>query len=281
MTPKGTMRVAVLALAAAGSVGFGFPPPSQPACPAGTTPRRDEFAGMSQELYCARADGTKHGPFRKFSSGWRTEGSYANGREVGVSRTWHPNGRLFSRHRLGPGGIEGPEITWNADGTVASKGEYRGGEREGPWMVSDDNVTGRGIYRHGAREGGWSFSSEGHLIAAGAYRDGKFEGPWVFYWPGGGLHSRGRFRHGLKQGRWRYFEPEGWLRVDIQCRDGEADGDFLAFDKHRRIEMRGSFEHGTGGVRRADGGRPWGLCGDDCWAREHCDTDDLYTVADD
>ena len=285
MIAKGSTRVAVVALAAAGSAAFGFPPPSQLPCPAGTQLRRGgELPGLSRhELYCARADGTKHGPTRVFEGGFRTEGSYANGQEVGIWRTWHPNGRLFRRRRLVAGGLDGPEITWEADGTLASKGMWRDGSREGLWIVKDQ-ATGRGNYRHGVREGRWSFSDEGHRAAAGNYRHGELEGAWVFYWPGGGLDSRGTFRHGEKQGRWRFFEPEGWLRVEIQCRGGEADGKFVAYDKHGFVEMRGYFEDGVGGVRRLDGtgrGRSGDLCGDDCWARDHCHTDDEYRLVDD
>jgi len=283
MIAKGTTRVALVALAAAGSAGFGVPPPEQLACPAGTTMRRDDMpAARRHELFCARADGTKHGPSRLYESGVRTEGSYAKGEQVGIWRSWYENGRPFWRHRVVAGSLDGPEITWDLDGSLISKGGYRDGDREGPWMVNDLKVTGRGNYRHGAREGPWSFSSEGHRIAAGAYHDGELEGPWVFYWPGGGLDSKGTFRHGLKQGRWRFFEPEGYLRVDIHCRDGEADGEFLAFDKNRRVEMRGFFENGTGGVQRADGTRRGGydLCGDDCWARDHCNTENDYRLVD-
>src|SRR5262245_49901054 len=188
MTAKGATRVAVLALAAAASAGFGFPPPNQLACPAGTTPRReDNPAARRYELFCARANGTKHGPSRLFEGGVRTEGSYANGQGVGIWRSWYENGKPFRRYRLVGGWLDGPEITWDLDGTLISKGGYRAGEREGPWTVNDLKVTGRGTYRQGAREGRWSFSSEGHRIAAGAYLHGDYEGPWVFYWPGGGL----------------------------------------------------------------------------------------------
>lgn len=282
MTPKGMMRVAVLAVAAAGSAGFGFPPPSQPACPAGTKLRRDDNPGARRhEMYCARANGTRHGPLLLFESGVRTDGRYANGREVGVWRSWYENGRPFRRYQLRAGGLEGLEITWDLDGTIISKGAYHDGSREGPWTVNDLDVTGRGNYRHDAREGPWSFVSKGHRIAAGSYHKGKFEGPWVFYWPGGGLESRGTFRRGLKEGHWRFFGQENWPRVDIHCRAGQAHGEFVALDKHGQVAIRGMFENGVGGVKRADGGRPWGLCGDDCWARDHCDTEDLYTVQDD
>ena len=283
MIAKGSTRVAVVALAAAGSAGFGFPPPERLACPAGTTMRRDDSpAARRHELFCARADGTKQGPSRLFESGVRTEGSYAKGEQVGIWRSWYENGKPFWRHRVVAGSLDGPEITWDHKGALMSKGSYRAGEREGLWMVNDLEVTGRGNYRRGAREGRWSFSSEGHRIAAGAYRHGDLEGPWMFYWPGGGLESRGTFRRSEKHGRWRFFEPEGWLRVDIQCRAGQANGDFLAFDRQGFVEMRGHFENDVGGVQALDGtGSGGGLCGYQCWARDHCHTEDDYRTVDD
>jgi antitoxin component YwqK of YwqJK toxin-antitoxin module len=282
MTAQEATRVAVLALAAAGSTGFGFPPPIQLACPAGTTPRRDDQpAARHHELYCARANGTKHGPSRLFESGVRTEGSYANGEQVGIWRSWYENGRPFWRRRLVAGSNDGPAIEWDHNGTLMSKGEYRAGRREGQWTLTDLGVTGRGIYRHDAREGRWSFSSEGHRIAAGAYVHGDLEGPWVFYWPGGGLESRGTFRRSEKQGRWRFFEPDGWLRVEVQCRAGQAHGEFVEFDKQGFVEMLGNFENDVGGVRALDGtGSGGGLCGYRCWARDHCHTEDDYRTLD-
>jgi antitoxin component YwqK of YwqJK toxin-antitoxin module len=282
MTAKGTTRVAVLALAAAGSAGFGFPPSSQLACPAGTTLRRHDNPGCCHELFCARADGKKHGPSRKFEGGVRTEGSYANGREIGIWRSWYENGKPFRHLRFISGSLDGPEITWDLDGTLISKGAYRAGEREGLWTVNDLSVTGRGIYRHDLREGWWSFSSEGHRIAAGAYRHGDLEGPWVFYWPGGGLESQGTFRHSLKQGRWRFYQPQGWLRVDIECRAGRAHGKFVALDEHGGVVMRGGFGDDAGAVERLDGTAPgFGLCGDECWARDHCHDKRDYRTLDD
>ena len=267
-------RVAVLALVAVGSAGFGFPPPRDLACPAGTQLRRVD-SGLSSELYCARADGTRHGPSRRFEIGERTEGSFANDQKVGLWRTWYANGRPRLQRRYVMGRIEGLETTWNLDGTVATRGSYRADKREGPWTETDLTVTGRGNYRRDAREGPWSFFSEGHRTAAGSYRDGGFDGPWTFYWPGGALESRGTFRRSLKQGRWRYYEPKGWLRIDIECRGGRAHGRFIELDERGRIVMEGAFLDGVGRVARRDGTSPgFSLCGDDCWAYQHCDTED-------
>jgi len=274
MDANGAGRVVMLAIATAGSGGAGFASASELDCPVGTRLRQDgDPTALRHEVYCAREDGAKHGPFRRFDIGERTDGSFANGREIGTWRSWYKNGRPHTLRRYVAGRLEGLAITWDLDGTIASRGRYQADRREGPWVVNDMKVTGRGNYRHDAREGRWSFSSEGHRIAAGTYSHGEFEGSWSFHWPTGALESRGTFHRGLKHGRWRYFEPEGWLRVDIQCRGGEAHGRFLALDEHGRIVMEGVFSDGVGGVTRHDGnGSGSDLCGDDCWASGHCDT---------
>ena len=274
-------RLAVLALVATGASGFGFPPPEALICPAKTELRRVGTRGdLSHELHCARPDGTKHGPFRRSELGHREEGAYANGLQVGTWRAWYENGKPYWRRHYVAGRLEGLEIEWDENGAIDSRGSYRADKREGVWLDTDISASGRGRYRNDVREGPWSFRSDGHRIAAGAYRDGEPEGPWVYYWPGLGVESRGSFRRGEKHGLWRYYEPETddrrvWLRIEIECRLGEAHGKYVELSAAGRIVNEGAFTDGHGIIGGPgptfDGAS---LSSYEDWARNHCKIED-------
>jgi uncharacterized protein len=233
-----------------------------------------------RELHCARPDGTKHGPSRSFEPGYREEGAYANGLRVGTWRAWYENGKPYWQRHYVAGRLEGLEIVWDQNGELMSRGTHRADKRDGVWFDSNISASGRGRYRNDVREGPWSFRSEGHRIAAGAYRDGEPEGPWVFYWPGLGVESRGRFRRGEKHGLWRYYEPATrerrvWLRIEIECRGGEAHGKYVEWSAAGRIVNKGVFTDGQGVISGRDRGfHGVGLHGYEDWARDHCKVED-------
>jgi len=57
----------------------------------------------------------------------------------------------------------------------------------------------------------------------------------------------------------------------------------VELDKQGGIVMDGAFKNDIGSVVRRDGSGPGvDLCGDACWARQHCNTDDDdYRTAED
>ena len=70
------------------------------------------------------------------------------------------------------------------DGQLEEKGDYKNGEKDGPWVESFLFGFGQkeGDYKNGLEEGPWIWHYEtGELWQKGDYKDGKREGPWVTY----------------------------------------------------------------------------------------------------
>ncbi len=80
------------------------------ACPAGTE-LRGAAPPDGREVWCARADGTRHGP------------------DIG----WHPDDSQAFRRSFRNGELDGEMIEWYPSGQVARRGQYHAGVRYGRW----------------------------------------------------------------------------------------------------------------------------------------------------
>ena len=83
------------------------------------------------------------------------------------------------------------------------KGEWRSGERVGPWITyfNDGQLYFQGEYRNGSPEGPWmTYYQDGRLNAKGNYKNGKREGSWVSYLIDGTVNKgmTGMFKNGEK-----------------------------------------------------------------------------------
>lgn len=106
------------------------------------------------------------------------------GAPTGTWRWFHPNGELRERGTYEDGHRAGVWTQWWSNGQRRSQGlrawnpGTRTSEREGPWTFWHQNgtVAGRGVYRCGRREGHWEASiDDGSLDgdASGEFHDGE------------------------------------------------------------------------------------------------------------
>ena len=124
------------------------------ACPRGTAER--EAGTDAHETWCQRADGVRHGPFKRVWQYTHAEGQYRNGKRHG---RW---------------------VQASVD-TVA-RGSYVDDLEEGVWkFFYQGRKSAEGSYRHGERDGNATFLFEGRITDRGVYRNGVKHGAWAFF----------------------------------------------------------------------------------------------------
>lgn len=72
----------------------------------------------------------------------------------GPARAWYPNGKLRSEGRYTKNCREGLWTFYNEDGVVMAKGEYRGDQRQGEWLVLEEGVVRKAVYFEGKKDAG-------------------------------------------------------------------------------------------------------------------------------
>lgn len=121
------------------------------------------------------------------------------------------NGRVAAACMSPDGTYRGPSMTWHANGSRATAGDYRNGLKEGAWCYWHEN---------------------GHISGQGAFRDDKPEGVWVTWHDNGQKESEGSYLAGLQQGLFTYWNRDGQivqvldydhghLKKTISYRDGK------------------------------------------------------------
>lgn len=207
-------------------------PAGEPACPAGTVRREREVDG-GNERWCARADGTRHGPYASTSQQLRSEGTFADGKMQGAWRIWS-GATLVSEIHYDRGAAHGAWLAWTREGKPATRGRNLHGKRSGLWewwhpngrlkyrgrfsddlpegrhveLAEDGAVIAQGSYRKGQKIGRWVESDGRGSVARGSYARGERAGPWSFTLQGD-RSAAGRYDDGKREGVWTFFFPRG------------------------------------------------------------------------
>jgi antitoxin component YwqK of YwqJK toxin-antitoxin module len=191
------------------------------ACGDGTVAMTDATGIGGPVLFCARADGTKHGAYVE----WVTREDLDEG---------EPHGQMFERGTYVDGRREGPFTRWNPDGTVRSQGSFHDDREQGGWLVDGET----GTFFDGRREGTWTKHEQGHDIAT-PYVHGVKEGELVDTLDGKRFlveHYRAGKREGVSTTTW----PNGQKCIDHYV-DDQRDGTSTCWDERgRKTESRWS-----------------------------------------
>lgn len=196
--------------------------------------------------YCARADGTREGPFvtlfpdrtvkitgsykaGKLDGPWRRnypggalaeEGAYTAGLEDGHWRQLAPDGHVLGEFDMKAG--TGVEKRWFDDGPLYSERALRVGL---PWGPTH-------IYAH-----------DGHMVDSERYYAGRLDGPHVV----GDkstmrIEETWRFGHRIgKRQIWQFWEPT----IDENYDDhGKLDGAFTIWRDRKTPRVQGTYDHG-------------------------------------
>lgn len=132
------------------------------------------------------------------------EGTYKNGRQVGVWTYWHNNGTKSRQVTYKNGMPDGSWESHRADGTLEAKRSFKDGKREGEWIVYDD--TGKQPLR------------EEH------YANGKPDGEWKLWFPSGKLNRQISFKNGKRDGLAVEYREDGSKALEGTYANGKLQG---------------------------------------------------------
>ncbi len=150
-----------------------------------------------------------------------------------------------------------------ADGSVAARGQYKGGARTGVWktfLPGGETVATRGHYRGDWRDGTWIFNDdEGKLYLSVEYalepkREfiflvthdyGNENGPYERYFPDGSLEERGSFRAGYMEGPLVRYHSNGKQAVVGQYKKDKKVGVWRYYYPEGNLEREESYQEGV------------------------------------
>ncbi|TPG65793.1 toxin-antitoxin system YwqK family antitoxin [Hymenobacter nivis] len=132
------------------------------------------------------------------------EETYKNNRPAGTWRTFFPGSKQVQSVALyNPAGkLAGEQLTYFADGKVASRLVYENGYATGLGLENypSGKLKAETTYAHGLKAGPYrQLREDGTLAVRGAFRNGKETGVWTYFGPDGvAVESRKTFQNGLE-----------------------------------------------------------------------------------
>jgi len=195
--------------------------------------------------YCAKPDGTRHGPFITLfpDNSIEINGSYKDGALAGTWERHHAKGAVIEIGEYVAGVKHGK---WKrTSSTGAALGEYEmtngtGVEKE--WL-DDGTLYSETPLKAGIREGTAKiFAKDGYVLGSSRYKAGKLDGPHSF-----GTRNTMRFEEtfddGIRVGR-RLIFHQGGLLADEHYRRGKLDGDYTLWRSAKFFKVKGRFSGG-------------------------------------
>ncbi|MEO8703119.1 MAG: hypothetical protein ABI867_23945 [Kofleriaceae bacterium] len=196
--------------------------------------------------FCARADGTKDGPFITLFPDNQIEisGTYKDGALDG----------MWQRHHL-------------VTGAVVEQGGYVAGKKQGKWLQSDPQgaalgdytmTEGTGIekrwlddgtlyseiaYKAGTLDGTSKIYAKGVVMESTKYKAGKLDGAHAFG-TFNSLRFEETFAKGIRRGRRRIFHQGSLIADEYYDRAGRLDGPYTSWRSQKIKRVEGAYSSG-------------------------------------
>jgi antitoxin component YwqK of YwqJK toxin-antitoxin module len=197
------------------------------------------------------------------------EGPYVNNLKNGYWKFYKSDGNLIKVEKWIMGVLQenASEVakieiktTLNPEtGTIATRGSYRNGEKEGVHREYDENgnVIGSKIYEkgfvlfegiideQGRKQGPWKeFFRTGELKAEGKYKDDLKIRKWVYYYINGKVEQSGDYLRGKPEGIWKWYFEDGQVLLEEEYVDGLEDGPSVEYSDTSTVIAKGNYIEG-------------------------------------
>jgi antitoxin component YwqK of YwqJK toxin-antitoxin module len=175
------------------------------------------------EVWCARHDGSRHGPSSRWVVGLRTDTFYVDGQK------------------------EGWELEWNQDGTLRAACEYKAGVRDGQAFRQFATWSEEGPYAHDVKHGVWTLMRRtGGKLRAESWQHGKLHGRYERWHGNGELAEDGLYDQGARYGQWSWWHDNGVKACERHFVRGEPAGVHRSWDKAGTLLDEVDFGQGNG-----------------------------------
>ncbi len=139
------------------------------------------------------------------------EGDYANGRKVGVWKTFYPGGKLKNEITFVSGRPKGPYTTYYENGQI---------EEQGSWATTKNTGAFKRFYPNGQVQQDFTFNASG-----------KREGPQKYYYENGQLMIEGNWNGGKETGEVKEYFENGKVKSVKVYNDGKMDASKSTFNE--------------------------------------------------
>ena len=166
-------------------------------------------------------------------------GEIKNGENVGVWKTYFPNGELEEE-----GFYE--DNTYKIVNAWNNKGEQTVTEGNGKYISywEDETVYVTGDVKNGLKEGVWhTYNSLGELSNEINYLNGEQHGKTAYY-NSGQLTLEGEFANGLKHGEWIGYNENGSCSSSVRYKDDKKEGTQLFYDADGELVKKEKYKNG-------------------------------------
>jgi hypothetical protein len=116
---------------------------------------------------------TRVGTFAFDTTRTAVELGYKRGTPSGIYRAYYPDGRPLIFAVYGWGWPHGDWTEYDELGSVSLKGQYRQGERDGPWAFRKEGIQGH--YKKGLKHGKWKTFENGKPVRTEKYRKDRLK----------------------------------------------------------------------------------------------------------
>jgi antitoxin component YwqK of YwqJK toxin-antitoxin module len=102
------------------------------------------------------------------------------------------------------------------------------GRKQGYWETYNDNgeVNTKGNYKDDKKDGYWEDEYDyGEVNGKGNYINDKKDGYWEYYWDNGGLYKQGSYKDGKKDGIWEEYFKDGEFWYKGEYKNGKYKRD--------------------------------------------------------
>jgi antitoxin component YwqK of YwqJK toxin-antitoxin module len=195
--------------------------------------------------YCARPDGTRHGPFvALFPDGsLEVAGAYQDGRLDGPWERHAVSGALIETGSYAAGQKTGHWQMMSAAGTVLGEYDMNAGTGTEMHWLDDGTLYSERTLRAGVRDGPEKrYDSDGTLVVSSLWAAGKLDGPRA-------IGTRATLRidetlaAGLRRGNRQIWQF--WLLVLDENYDkrGKLDGEYTIWRNKKTMRVHGQYDH--------------------------------------
>jgi len=196
--------------------------------------------------FCARPDGTRHGPFVTLfpDNSIEIRGSSKDGALDAAWERMHPNGTPRELGEYASGKKRG---TWTRRATTgAVLGSYvmkDGTGVEKNWL-DDGMLYSETTFKDGVLEGAAKiYGKDNLLLGSSHYKAGKLDGPHVFG-TRNSMRMEETFDDGVRRGKRRIFHQGGLLADESYDRKGRLDGPYTLWRDTKIFKVKGQFSSG-------------------------------------
>jgi len=148
--------------------------------------------------------------------------TYRNGKPVGTTLTYYPDGKRKA------------EVVHGAGGRSVMTGYH-----------PNDSVMVKGLYRSMQKDSVWLFfDEEGLLTATETYASGKKTGTWKVYYPGKGVSEETTWKNDRREGPYRQYFEDGKKKFEATYRNDTFEGPCTMFHPNGKIWFTGTYTEG-------------------------------------